>query len=133
VINRSADRRGVPPQANVAIRGVRAATDRTIVAQDSADDSADGRASPGDGFLRDMAAQSARAHVFDRRMRWFWLRRSLRGTRPATEVVLDLRADPVAGVGEPVPIVPLAPLAPLAPVVPMTPAAPMPRLPRQRD
>jgi hypothetical protein len=123
VINRSADRRVVPPQANVASRGVRAATDRTIVAQHGADDSADGRSFPEDGFLRDMAAQSARAHTFDRRMRWFWLRRSLRDTSPAPdgiEDVVDLREDPVALTGEP------------APAAPVAPAAPSPRLPRQR-
>jgi hypothetical protein len=55
------------------------------VAQDSADESTDGQ-----GFLRDMAAQSARAHTFDRRMRWFWLRRSLRDSSPAPEDVGDV-------------------------------------------
>jgi hypothetical protein len=118
VINRSADRGAMPPQANVAHRGVRAATGRTIVAQDSADDSADGR-----GFLRDMAAQSARAQTFDRRMRWFWLRRSLRDVAPAPEDVLDLRGHLAPLTGEP-------PAVPAAPVVP---GAATGQVPRQRS
>jgi hypothetical protein len=102
VINRSADRGAMLPQANVAHRGVRAATGRTIVAQDSVDESGDGR-----GFLRDMAAQSARAHTFDRRMRWFWLRRSLRDTT-APEDVVDLRGHLTPPTGPPA-VPPLVP------------------------
>jgi hypothetical protein len=117
VINRSADRGAVPPQANVARRGVRAATGRTIVAQDSADESTDG-----EGFLRDMAAQSARAHTFDRRMRWFWLRRSLRDTTPAPDDVVDLRGRVAPLTGEPA----------AAPAAPAGPGAATGQVPRQR-
>jgi hypothetical protein len=120
VINRSADRGAMPPQANVAHRGVRAATGRTIVAQDSADDTAGGR-----GFLRDMAAQSARAHTFDRRMRWFWLRRSLRDTTPTPEDVVDLRGQPAPLTGEPSE-------APAASAGPVAPGAATAKVPRQR-
>jgi proline-rich tail region repeat protein len=37
----------------------------------------DGPATGGRDFLRAMADQSARHHDFNRRMRWFWLRRRL--------------------------------------------------------
>jgi hypothetical protein len=88
------------------------------VAQDSADQSADGR-----GFLRDMAAQSARAHSFDRRMRWFWLRRSLRDTAPAPEDVVDLRGRPAPLSGQPG----------ASPVAPVVPGAATGQVPRQRS
>jgi hypothetical protein len=99
------------------------------VAQDSVDESGDGR-----GFLRDMAAQSARAHTFDRRMRWFWLRRSLRDTTPAPEDVVDLRGHltPLTGQPAAAPVAPLAPVAPVAPVVPGGPGAATGQVPRQR-
>ncbi|MEO7981069.1 MAG: hypothetical protein ABI807_09290 [Sporichthyaceae bacterium] len=45
----------------------------------------------GRGFLRDMAAQSARAHEFDRRLRWSRLSKRLRGD---DEVVAHVSADP---------------------------------------
>jgi hypothetical protein len=125
VINRSADRGAMLPQANVASRGVRAATDGAIVAQDSADESADGSEFRGEGFLRDMADQSARAHTFDRRMRWFWLRRSLRGTTPPPEDVVDLRSHLAPLSGEPA-------AAPVAPVAPAVPREPIVQVPRQR-
>jgi hypothetical protein len=126
VINRSADRGAVPPQANVARRGVRAATGRTIVAQDSADESTDG-----EGFLRDMAAQSARAHTFDRRMRWFWLRRSLRDSSPAPEDVGDVgdAADSVDLRGH---VAPLTGEPAAAPAAPAAPGAATGQVPRQR-
>jgi hypothetical protein len=115
------------------------------VAQDSADESADGACLRGEGFLRDMADQSARAHTFDRRMRWFWLRRSLRDTSPAPEDVgdvgdvsavgdaegsVDLRDQPVVLTGEPAAALPVVP-APQA--APSARSAESPRLPRQRD
>ena len=113
------------PQANVASRGVRAATGGAIVAQDSADESADGSGFRGEGFLRDMTDQSARAHTFDRRMRWFWLRRSLRDTTPAPEGVVDLRSHLAPLRGEPA-------AAPVAPVAPAVPGEPTVQVPRQR-
>jgi hypothetical protein len=109
------------------------------VAHGSADESADGACIRGEGFLRDMADQSARAHTFDRRMRWFWLRRSLRDTSPAPEDVgdvgdaegsVDLRVQPVVLTGEPAAAAPGAP-APQA--APSARSAESPRLPRQRD
>jgi hypothetical protein len=75
-----------------------------------------------------MAAQSARAHTFDRRMRWFWLRRSLRDTTSASEDVgdvVDVRGEQVALRGEPPPV------APVVPVPPATAAAPPQQLPRR--
>jgi hypothetical protein len=114
------------PQANVASRGVRAATGGAIVAQGSADESADGR-----GFLRDMAAQSARAHTFDRRMRWFRLRRSLRDISPAPEDVVDLRGHLAPLRGEPAEPA-AAPVAPTAPAAPVVPGAATGQVPRQR-
>lgn len=92
------------------------------MAQDGADESADGR-----GFLRDMAAQSARAHTFDRRMRWFWLRRSLRDRTPGPEDVVDLRGHP-APLAEP----PAAPAAPAVPGAPVVPGGGTAQVPRQR-
>jgi hypothetical protein len=69
----------------------------------------------GRGFLRDMAAQSARAHEFDRRLRWSRLSKRLRdddvvghvkGTaskeaKAASDDVVDLRDDPEPVAAEP--------------------------------
>ncbi len=96
------------------------------MAQHSVDESAEGPGFRGEGFLRDMADQSARAHVFDRRMRWFWLRRSLRDTTPAPEDVVDLRGHLAPLTGEP----PAA--APAAPVAPAAAAEAIAQVPRQR-
>ncbi|HEY4314795.1 MAG TPA: hypothetical protein VGO19_04740 [Actinomycetes bacterium] len=75
-----------------------------------------------------MAAQSARAHTFDRRMRWFWLRRSLRDTTPAPGDAVDLRRHPAPRTAEPA----AAPVAPLAPAAPVVPGAVTGEVPRQR-
>jgi hypothetical protein len=55
-----------------------------MVAEQTDDEESRGRA-----FLRAMADQSARAHDFDRRMRWFWLRWMLtdRTTGPTPDEV----------------------------------------------
>lgn len=76
------------------------------------------------GFLRDMTSQSARAHEFDRRLRWSRLSRQLRAdddvdghvaeTEP--EEVVDLRDDS----------------APVVPDVARTSAAPEGPRPRRR-
>ncbi len=58
----------------------------------------DGELDPRSGFLRDMAAQSARAREFDRRMRWLWLRRDLEG-----DPVLPVLPEPVTAAVEPGP------------------------------
>ncbi len=54
-----------------------------MAAEDGPDD--------GRGFLRDMAAQSARAHEFDRRLRWSRLSKQLREN---DEVVAHVAAHP---------------------------------------
>jgi hypothetical protein len=80
----------------------------------------DGKA-PGDGFFRDMGAQSARAHDFESRLRWTRLSKRLRadaddvdahaaGAAPEPDVpgaaqepgpdVIDLRDDGVATTSE---------------------------------
>ena len=56
----------------------------------------------GEGYYRLMADQSRRAHDFDRRMRWFWLRWLLLDREP------EVPAQPAAAVTPT-----MAPLVPL--------------------
>jgi hypothetical protein len=82
MIVRSVDDVMLPVVVTVPLTGVRAATvggHRTVVEESGA------------GFLRDMDAQSARAHSFERRMRWFWFRRRLRLAPPPDVELIDLR------------------------------------------
>jgi hypothetical protein len=86
----------------------------------------------GRGFLRDMADQSARAHEFDRRLRWSRLSKRLRGdddvaahaaeaasddAEAESDDVVDLRDDP----------------EPVAPEPATTSAAPEVPRPRRRE
>ncbi len=93
--------------------------------------SEDGGGDGSDGFLRDMAAQSARAHDFDRRIRWSRLSRALR-----VPYVADPAADPAAGTDaetgvETGVVLPEGPVVDLRAVEPAT-ATEAPVVPRQR-
>ena len=89
--------------------------------------SEDGEGEGSDGFLRDMAAQSARAHDFDRRIRWSRLSRALR-----VPYVADPAADAAAETGVDTGVVlPEGPVVDLRAVEPAT-ATEAPAVPRQR-